>query len=152
MRVPVPRGSQALRRIAIVALTGATYFAHFTACSAQRVREGSSASPPAPGGITREEDQRIPPGPPGTVHVSHNDSLHTVTWVGTRDDTILGYQVYRRCLPEGWLAVGSLGLLPGDERNQGEYSLQDTDARKCEYTVAAIGRDGKPGPMTVEIQ
>lgn len=150
-------------RIVVVALAGAALLAQFTACAAQRVPEasrpgasgvtGSSARPsPTAGGITLEDDRQIPPGPPGTVHVSHHDSLHTVTWAGTRDDTILGYQVYRRCPHEGWQAVGSLGLLAGDERNQGAYSFQDTFVLRCEYTVAAIGRDGKPGPMTVEIQ
>lgn len=113
-----------------------------------------SGNSPEPGGvgITSEDDALIPPGAPGTVRVSHRDSRHSVSWVGTRDDKIIGYQVYRRCPDEEWQAIASLELLPGDDRNQGAYSIEDTSTRRCEYTVAAIGRDGKRGPKAADIQ
>jgi hypothetical protein len=123
------------------------------ACSSASRAEPPREMPDSSGmGITLEADTLIPPGPPGTVRVSHRDSLHTVSWLGTRDDRIIGYQVYRRCPNEEWQAIASLRLLPGDDRNQGAYSIEDRFSVQCEYTVAAIGRNGKQGPKAAEIQ
>jgi len=136
-------------RDCVVASVAVGLIACSTATHAEPPRE---IPDPDGGGITSEEDALIPPGPPVKVRVSPRASLHTVTWVGTRDDQIIGYQVYRRCANEEWQAIASLGLLPGDDRNQGAYSIEDSFTRKCEYTVAAIGRDGKRGPKTADVR
>jgi hypothetical protein len=103
-------------------------------------------------GISAEEDATIPPGPPGTVNVSHRDGVHVVDWKGTRDDTIVGYEVYRRCGSGDWNSVGSVALRPDDGRNRGTYVLEDEFKIRCEYTVAAVNAAGKPGPKSIDIQ
>ena len=93
----------------------------------------------------------IPPGPPGTVLVTRDGDLSVVSWKGTRDDRIRGYQVYRRCGSGGWDPLGFVPLHADDERNRGEYRFEDRYREHCEYTVAAVGASGRPGPRTVDI-
>jgi hypothetical protein len=108
-------------------------------------------SAPPTGGISREEDAMIPPGPPGEVLVARNGDLSVVSWKGTRDDRIRRYQVHRRCDPGDSDPVGFVPLHPDDERNRGEYRFEDRHRPRCEYTVAAVGASGRPGPRTVDI-
>jgi len=75
------------------------------------------STPVPPAGITLEQDALIPPGPPGTVNVSHRDDVHVVEWKGTRDDTIVGYEVYRMCGSGDWERIGFVALRTDDERN-----------------------------------
>lgn len=103
-------------------------------------------------GITIEEDARNVSGPPGSVKIKHDGVMHEIIWQGTRDDTILGYQVYRRCQHEPWQGIGFIRLREDDPRNAGVYTFKDHYSENCEYTVAAVGPDGKPGPMSVDIQ
>lgn len=103
-------------------------------------------------GITIEEDEQIVSGPPGSVSVKHDGELHEIRWIGTRDDTILGYQIYRRCQQENWKSIGFVKLHVDDPRNAGPYIFKDHFTGNCEYTVAAVGPDGTPGPKSVDIQ
>jgi len=103
-------------------------------------------------GITIEEDAKNVSGPPGSVEIEHDGVMHEIRWRGTRDDTILGYQVYRRCQHEPWQGIGFIHLHKDDARNVGIYIFKDHYPENCEYTVAAVGPDGKPGPMSVDIQ
>ena len=103
-------------------------------------------------GITKEEDEHIVSGPPGFVKVQNHGELHAISWQGTRDDTILGYQVYRRCQQEPWQPIGFVKLREDDPRNSGTYLYNDHFPENCEYTVAAVGPGGKPGPKSVDIQ
>ena len=116
------------------------------------VSDAPADAPPSVGGITADEDALIPAGPPGLVVVSQRDDAHVVQWQGTRDDTILGYQVYRRCLPGEWTKIAFVEIHDGDNRNKGTYVFEDEFDADCEYTVAAVGRDGNPGQMSVDIQ
>ena len=110
------------------------------------------ASPPSGPGITAEEDAGLLSGPPGTVEVTHGPEGHLVQWSGTRDDQITGYRVYRRCDPGKWVEVGLVETRDEDERNEGVYGFEEQFAADCEYTVAAVGRNGVTGPKSVEIQ
>jgi len=101
-------------------------------------------------GVTREEDASNLPGPPGTVHVEHREGRHIATWSGTKDDTIVEYVVYRRCLDEAWKEVGRVKLHKDDKRNSGAYRFEERFDAACDYTVAAARLDGRPGPKTVE--
>ena len=112
---------------------------------------GDSDRRPQPG-ITIEEDKQIVSGPPGSVEIKHDGELHEIRWLGTRDDTILGYQVYRRCPHEPWKSLGFVELRDDDPRNAGPYIFKDHFPGNCEYTVAAVGPDGMPGPKSVDIQ
>ena len=99
-------------------------------------------------GITAEEDALIPPGRPGTVSTSRQAEKCLVEWVGTGDDTILGYVVYRRRPGEEWEEIGRTPLHPNDERNRGVYLFEDDGASEWEYAVAAIAANGMPGPRS----
>lgn len=114
---------------------------------------GAKDSSPHPRsvGITAEADALIPPGPPGVVSVSRRSQVHVVEWKGTHDDTILGYEVYRKCPPGEWVKIGSVKLHPDDERNRGMYHFEAKFDSDCEYTVAAVSQDGKPGPKSADI-
>lgn len=102
-------------------------------------------------GITIEEDEKIVPGPPGFVKITHHGELHEIHWQGTRDDTILGYQIYRRCPREPWQRIGFVALRKDDPRNAGLYKFKDHFSGNCDYTVAAVGPNGQPGPKSVDI-
>lgn len=109
--------------------------------------------PPDPDGITAEEDAAIPPGPPGKVLVSHQPRLlHRIEWRGTQDDTIRGYQIYRRCPDGEWEEIAFVKLRDDDERNRATYVFEDRFDGVCDYTVAAVDQRGNPGPKSVEIQ
>ena len=101
--------------------------------------------------ITAEQDAQIPPGPPGSVSVSRSGQVHVVEWKGTRDDTIQGYEVYKRRPPGKWVKIGRVKLRRDDERNRGTYRFEAKFNADCEYTVAAVGPDGKPGPKSADI-
>jgi hypothetical protein len=112
----------------------------------------SSPAPPA-GGITAEEDAGIPAGPPGRVLVSHHPgSLHRIEWQGTLDDTIRGYQIYRRCPNGEWEEIAYLPLHDDDERNRAVYLFEDRFDVVCDYTVAAVDHLGNAGPKSADIQ
>lgn len=90
----------------------------------------------------------IPPGPPGTVTVRHENGLYTLRWEGTRDDTVTAYEVYRRCGAESWEAVGRVPVR--NERNEGPHDWEDRTDATCEYAVAAVDANGRVGPRSDE--
>jgi hypothetical protein len=124
---------------------------------AEHAATGEQMTIPAPldatgaQGITAEQDAGIPPGPPGLVSISTADGKIIVAWMGTRDDRIRGYEVYRRCAPGDWETIGFVPIREDDERNRGEYRFAERVRDGCEYTVSAVGADGRPGPRTVDI-
>ena len=103
-------------------------------------------------GLSLEEDARNVPGPPGRVDVAHHDGWNTVEWQGTADDTIGGYEVYRKCGGTTWEKVGFVGLRKDDPRNRRGYAFEERHDAVCRYTVAAVTPAGDPGPRTVDIQ
>ena len=56
------------------------------------------------------------------------------------------------CGSGDWERIGFVALRTDDERNRGTYVHEDVSDARCEYTVAAVDADGKPGPKTVDIQ
>jgi len=103
-------------------------------------------------GITFEEDARIPSGPPGSISISRDGPSSVVEWKGTRDDTVLGYEVYRSCSQGEWVKLGFVRLSTSDERNTGLYRHGDSFSGECKYSVAAVGSDGKPGPRSMSVE
>lgn len=73
-------------------------------------------------------------------------------WSGTRDDGVAAYRVYRRCSSGDWIEVGLVKVRDEDERNQATYRFEERLDAECDYTVAAVGRNGVTGPMSVDIQ
>ncbi len=107
---------------------------------------------PTTAGISKEADASMPSGPPGVVEVTKGASIYRVEWVGTRDDTISGYQVLRRCAQGPWLALSFVALHDDDPRNRGRYQYEEEEDADCEYAVAAVSEDGRRGPTNLEIQ
>ena len=107
---------------------------------------------PTVAGITFEEDARIPSGPPGSISISRHGPSRVVEWKGTRDDTVLGYEVYRSCSQGEWVKLGFVPLSASDERNAGLYRYEDSFSGECKYSVAAVGSNGKPGPRGVPME
>lgn len=112
---------------------------------------GGSAPEATHSGMTREEHDRIPPGPPGSVVVEQRSGAFVVSWAGTRDDTIQGYVVYRRCAGEEWVEVQRVPLHAEDGRNRGQYSFEERWHTTCEYAVAALDARGRPGLKSTEV-
>ena len=109
-----------------------------------------SASPSLEG-LSLDEQAHNLPGPPGNVIVAHRDGLHRVEWDGTRDDTIGGYEVHRRCSGMTWEKLAFVAVRDDDPRNRGRYRFEERHDAVCEYTVAAVTPTGTRGPMTIEI-
>ena len=110
--------------------------------------DGSNA-----GGITEEADNLILPGPPGTVALeraisSQGDPVSLVTWSGTADDTISGYNTYKKEKESGWALIGFVPLRKEDPRNRGRYQFRDTEIGEGLYAVSAVDMNGKPGPKS----
>ena len=136
---------------ALIAISSLIFVVHPGSLSAEAPDAQVSTPEHISVGITAEADAQIPPGPPGSVSVMRRGQVHVVEWKGTRDDTIQGYEVYRKCPLGEWVKVGSVKLHPDDERNRGTYRFQLDFSADCEYTVAAVNPDGKPGPKSTDI-
>jgi hypothetical protein len=86
------------------------------------------------------------------VEVARRGAVHRVEWAGTRDDTIRGYQVLRRCDGESWAPLAFVPLRSDDPRNRGPYHYEDRIDQTCEYAVAAVSAANEPGPTSVEVR
>jgi hypothetical protein len=111
----------------------------------------SPGRPPVTRGITAEEDAGIAPGPPGEVRILHGGRIHRIEWQGTRDDTVRGYQIYRRCSGSPWQELAFVELHANDPRNRDTYVFEDPFGAVCDYAVAAVAADGRRGPLSVDI-
>jgi hypothetical protein len=85
------------------------------------------------------------------VTVEHGDGVHVIRWKGTRNDTVSGYELRRRCPGADWRAVAFVPLRAEDPRNQGDYEARDEHDDSCEYAVAAVDADGRAGQGSDEI-
>lgn len=109
------------------------------------------------GGITEEANRLILPGPPGTVVFESETSpqgepVSFLTWSGTGDDTISGYNVYKQEKESDWALIGFAPLRKEDPRNRGRYQLRDQAIGEGIYAVSAVDRYGKPGPKSPGIK
>lgn len=109
------------------------------------------AAPAAASGSTREAQDLNPPGPPGTIRVERREGKSVLAWNGTRDDTIQGYQVYKRVGGGAWQTAAFVKLHADDPQNRATYSYSERCEETCEFTVAAVDAQGRPGPKTSEI-
>lgn len=117
-----------------------------------QVKPPSQSSSSTEDGLRREEHDRIPPGPPGLVEIERVDGSSVVAWAGTRDDTIAGYVVYRRCTDGEWAEVERVPLHADDGRNRARYSFTDRMDATCEYAVSAVDPQGVAGPKSVDLR
>ena len=111
---------------------------------------------PTTAGISRAADAAMAAGPPGVVEVTDRAAITRAEGAGTRDDTISGYRILRRCAQGPWLAVSLAARHDDDPRNRGRYQYEEEEDEEedadCEYALAAVSEDGRPGPTHLETQ
>ncbi len=99
-------------------------------------------------GISREENARILPAPPGKVNIRVLGNEVRLTWFGTGLDIIQSYVIYKKCGDQDWIKIRVINVY-GD--NRGIYEFADSYESNCHYTVAAVDIYGNEGPKSVEI-
>jgi hypothetical protein len=90
-------------------------------------------------GISREEDAQLTPSHPSQVTARLANGASVLTWLGTGDDRIQYYQLYRRASDsEDWLPISRVEAI---EDNRGWYGFTDSAIAQgiaYRYGVSAI--------------
>lgn len=106
---------------------------------------------PTPGaiGISREEDSQLTPSHPTQVTAQATTDAIVLTWLGTGDDRIRYYQVYRKVTDDGdWQPIAKLEIT-GD--NRGRYEFKDTATEQgitYIYGVSAVDTYGNESTIS----
>jgi hypothetical protein len=100
-------------------------------------------------GITIERDAQIPPSHPGWVTAQVESNNMVVNWLGTGDDQVRYYQIYRRhSSDEAWEPIEKVEV-EGD--NTGTYEFVDTNLEQENvymYGISAINVYSRESEIT----
>jgi hypothetical protein len=99
-------------------------------------------------GISIQEDAQLSPSHPTQVQVDAKEDGISLTWLGTGDDRIKYYQVYRKTTDVDWQTVTQINS-EGDNRGSYEYLDRDVQSGVTYiYGVSAINTYGKESPVS----
>jgi hypothetical protein len=100
-------------------------------------------------GISREEDSLLTPSPPTQVTARATAGVIVLVWLGTGDDRIEYYQVYRKIADdEDWQLIARVEAI-GD--NRGWYEFRDTSTERgitYIYGVSAVDTYGNESTIS----
>ncbi len=100
-------------------------------------------------GISREEDSQLTPSHPTQVTAQATTDTIVLTWLGTGDDRIKYYHVYRKVADDGdWQLIARLEIT-GD--NRGWYEFRDTATEQgitYIYGVSAVDTYGNESAIS----
>lgn len=107
------------------------------------------AGPSEETGISREEDSRLTLSHPAQVTVRATTDAIVLAWLGTGDDRVKHYQVYRKVADsEDWQRIAKVEAI-GD--NKGWYEFRDTAIEQSVayiYGVSAIDTYGNESAIS----
>lgn len=91
--------------------------------------------------MTLDESIKIPPGPPGNIHIFQEQDAVTISWQGTKIP-LNYYIIYKRCDGESWKKLKNVRSA---ENNAEVYNIHDKSGHNCEYAISAVSKHGKEG-------
>lgn len=111
--------------------------------------ESEVIAPPEENGISREEDSQLTPSHPTQVTARAITGAVVLTWLGTGDDRIKRYQVYRKVAgDEDWQLIAKV---KATEDNRGWYEFRDAAAERgitYIYGVSAVDTYGNESTIS----
>lgn len=115
----------------------------------QTATESEVIGPPEETGISRDEDSQLTPSHPTQVMVQAITGVIVLTWLGTGDDRIEYYQIYRKVADDEHWQLTARVEATGDNREW--YEFRDTATEQgitYIYGVSAIDTYGNESTIS----
>jgi hypothetical protein len=93
-------------------------------------------------GISREEDSKLSPAPPGNLIIKRINSEIKIKWTGTGSDTVKFYNIYRNCHGT-W---EKFRQIEPKAKNTGTYEILFYSENDCLFSISITDNYGNEGP------
>lgn len=101
------------------------------------------------GGISIQEDSKIPPIPPSGIQANLNTNFVELRWIGTGSDIDVQYIIYRRL--KGTSRWEKISTIATKDPNQGEYFFNDYTIEaniSYEYAISVMDHYGNESDLS----